>query len=163
MAKKTKVKKEPAELNFREHQKLSQKIFDDGNEIEAFIVLHGLIEIHLNRFWQFFMIANGIFDKNRVEPKLRSYSVLTELLYEAGMMEQQTYQNLTDFNAHRNLLSHNLYGIKKRKTTKQKTKAIFEKGLNASGALPVLLAKFIHNEAKKNRKFAKALNKVIEK
>ena len=52
------VKKDPSDLDFSEHQILSQKIFDDGNEIEAFIVLHGLIEIHLNRLWQMFMVAN---------------------------------------------------------------------------------------------------------
>ena len=154
-------KKDPSNLEFREHQILSQKIFDDGNEIEAFIVLHGLIEIHLNRFWQFFMNANGIFDEPRIEPKSRSYADLTELLYEAGLMEQETHQNLTDFNAHRNLLSHNLFGNKKRKTTKQRTKAIFDSGLNASGMLPVLIGRFLHVEGKKNPKFKKTFKKVF--
>jgi len=155
------VKKDPSDLDFSEHQILSQKIFDDGNEIEAFIVLHGLIEIHLNRLWQMFMVANGIFDEPRVEPKPRSYSDLVELLHEAGLMELETHQNLTDFNAHRNLLSHNLFGIKKKQTTKKRTRVIFEKGLDASGMLPILLVKFLYHEGKKNPKLKKAIKKLI--
>lgn len=156
------AKKDPSDLDFNEHQILSQKIFEDGHEIEAFIILHGLIEIHLNRFWQFFMIANGIFEEHRVVPKSRSYSDLTEFLYEAGLMEQKTHQDLTDFNAHRNLLSHNLFGVKKKKTSKRQTKAIFEKGLNVSGILPVLLVKFLYHEGKKNPKFKKIIKKVFD-
>ena len=76
-------------------------------------------------------------------------------------MEQETRQNLTDFNAHRNLLSHNLFGIKKKKVTKKQTKAIFENGLNASGMLPILLVRFLHLEGKKNPKFKKAIKKVF--
>ena len=40
-------KKDPAKLEWREHQMLAQKIFEDGNKIEAFIVLHGLLEFYL--------------------------------------------------------------------------------------------------------------------
>ena len=161
MAKKKSTKKDLDDLNFKEQQKLAQKIFDDGNEIEAFIVLHGLIEINLNWLWHFFMISDGIFDESRVEPKPRSYSDLTELLYEAGLLEQETHQNLNDFNAHRNLLSHNLFGFKKRKTSKQQTKAIFKKGLMVSGLLPAVLLRFLHHTAEKNPKFKKAIKKVF--
>ena len=154
------AKKKPEELEWREHQMLAQKIFEDGNKIEAFIVLHGLIEMQLNEFWICFMFANGIFNDPRVEPKPRTYSLLTEVLYEAGLLEQDTHQNLTDFNAHRNLLSHNIFGIKKKKNTKKETKVNFEKGLLASGTLPVVLLRYFHVEGKKNPKFKKVIKKV---
>jgi len=154
-------KKDPADLDFREHQMLAQKFFEDGYEIEAFVVLHGLIEIYLNEFWQFFLFASGIYDEPRIEPKLRSYSVLTEILYEAGLLEKVTYQNLSDFNAHRNLLTHNLFGIKQKKRDKKKTKAHFQNGLNASGNLPLDTMRYLHVEAKRNPKFKKAIKKVF--
>ncbi|MDE1765822.1 MAG: hypothetical protein KGI27_06045 [Thaumarchaeota archaeon] len=150
-------KKDPSNLDFREHQILAQKIFEDGYPIEAFTVLHGLIEIHLNRLWQLFMATSGMFDEARTIPKPRSYSDLTDILYEAGLMEQETHQNLTDFNAHRNLLSHNLFGNKKKQTAKQVTEKMFEKGLLASGILPILLIKFLYHETKKNPKLKKVL------
>lgn len=153
------IKKDPSDLGFREQQILSQKFFDDGNIIESFIVLHGLIEIHLNRVWQVFMAFSGFFDEPRVEPKPRSYSELTELLHEAGILDKESHQVLNDFNAHRNLLSHNLFGIKKKKRTSEQTKDIFEKGLGVSGDLPLLLVKFLYHETKKNPKLKKMLNK----
>jgi len=154
-------KKNPEDLEWREHQMLSQKIFEEGNVIEAFVVLHGLIEIELNELWQFFMIANGIFEEEKVEPKPRPYSLLTELLFEAGLIEKSTHQELTDFNAHRNLLSHNLYGFKKKRTTKRETEKNFEKGLGAAGLLPIIKLRYLHVEGKKNRKFKKALKEVF--
>jgi len=155
------VKKDPAKLKWREHQMLAQKIFEDGNKIEAFIILHGLIEIQLNQIWQIFMVTNRIFDEPRALPKPRSYSDLAELLYEAGLLEKETHQELTDFNAYRNRLSHNLFGIKKKQVTNKETEDNFEKGLLASGTLPLIIPRYLHVEGKKNPKFKKAMKKVF--
>ena len=65
------------------------------------------------------MMASRIVDESKVMPKSRSYSVLTDLLHEAGLIEKKQYQDLVDFNAHRNILSHNKFGIKKRKLVKR--------------------------------------------
>lgn len=154
-------KKDPSDLEFREHQILSQKIFEDGNVIEAFIVLHGLIEIQLNNIWHAFVTTNGIYDEPRVKPKPRKYSELTDLLYEFGLIDKKTHQNLTDFNAHRNLLAHNLFGNKKKQTNPKENKDNFEKGLLTSGDLPLLLVKYLHFKGKENPKFKKAFKKVF--
>ena len=120
-----------------------------------------MIEIELNELWMLFMVANGIFDEPKITPKPKSYSCLTELLFEAGFLTQEMHQDLVDFNIHRNLLSHNLFGIKKKKTTKDKTEKIFNRGLHVSGTLPLNIARFIHMEVKKNPKFKKLIEKAL--
>ena len=51
--------KDPAELDFREHQILSQRVFDEGHVIEAVIILHGLIELELNKLWFVYVICKN--------------------------------------------------------------------------------------------------------
>jgi hypothetical protein len=77
-------------LNWREHQMLAQSMFENGRTIEAFIILHGLIEIQLNQLWRFFIISSGIFDELRDLPKIRPYSDLADLLYDAGLLEKNS-------------------------------------------------------------------------
>jgi ABC-type lipoprotein release transport system permease subunit len=74
---------------------------------------------------------------------------------------KKTRQSLTDFNAHRNVLSHNLYGIKKKIPTKKETARIFEEGLSVASYLPVIQGRFLHVEGKKNPKFKKAFKKIF--
>ena len=113
----------------------------------------------MNWIWETFIYANGIFDEPRIKLKPRPYSLLTEILYEANLLEKRTHQNLTDFNAHRNLLSHNLFGNKRKKVSEKETEDNFDKGLNASGTLPLYLLRYIHVEGKRNPKFKKLVKK----
>ena len=145
------TKKDPSKLNPSEHQTLAQKIFADGRTIESVIILHGLIEIGLNRFWMMFQVCNRKKD-NDLKPdfKSRSYGDLTKLFADLTLLDKETYQNLNDFNAFRNLLSHNLYGNKKKKITKKETEQKFNQGIIASEMVYVLMVRYLVEESKKN-------------
>ncbi len=157
--------KDPAELDFREHQILSQRVFDEGHVIEAVIILHGLIELELNKLWFVYVICkNPKLIETIDQFKERSYSDLTSLCEELGLLDDDsgdTARDLKEFNQLRNSLSHNFYGIKQKTIEKTEIKKKFERGLSASGILPILELKFLHQEAKKN-KFAKKLLKELE-
>jgi len=159
MVKTKRVRKIPSKLNFDEQQILAQDIFDDGNQIEAFVVLHGLIEIFMNYLWELFCAGQGMFDEKRDEIKKKGYLSLVEILSDVGLMEKKTRQQLLNFNARRNALAHNLYGAREKRSTKAQIKSDWDDGLNASGTLPVLMVKHLHQESKKNPKLKKNLKK----
>ncbi|MEX0862742.1 hypothetical protein [Nitrosopumilus sp.] len=158
--------KDPQELDWREQQILSQRIFSEGKTIEAVIILHGLLELELNRIWEMFVICNNI---NMVEnlKKLneRSYLDLTSLCEELGLFdddENEVVEVLKEFNRLRNSLGHNFYGINQKTIPKIQVKKKFERAVSLAGLLPLLELKFLHKEAKQN-KFAKNFLKILEK
>lgn len=153
-------KKDPSELAFREHQILSQRIFSMGHTIESVIILHGLIEIELNKFWLVFVACNRRKENIAELLESRSYSDLTKIMGELSLLDEETYKNLIEFNAFRNLLSHNLYGVKQKKITKKDTKKKFEQGLNASGSITPLMLRYLYQESMKNPQ-AKKVSKMI--
>ena len=146
--------KDPAKLAFREHQILSQRVFDEGHVIEAVIILHGLIELELNKLWFVYVICKNPKILETVDqPKEKSYSDLTSLCEELGLLDDDgsdVIENLKEFNKLRNSLSHNFYGVKQKTIKKTEIKKKFERGLNASGIIPLLELRFLQQESKKN-------------
>lgn len=153
-------KKDPSELAFREHQILSQRIFSMGRVIESVIILHGLIEIELNKFWMVFVASNRRKGNTIELLESRSYSDLTKIMGELSLLDEETYKNLIEFNAFRNLLSHNLYGVKQKKITKKETEKKFDQGLNASGSIMPLMMRYLYQESMKNPE-AKRISKLL--
>lgn len=148
---------DPVTITFEEQRNLAQKIFDEGHEIEAFVILHGLLEIYMNNLWEIFCACQGMFYERRDELKKKDYLTLVDILYEAGLMEKKTRQQLIDFNARRNLLAHNIFGAKKKEAKKHQINTDWKKGQIASGMLPVLVIKQLHLQAKHNLKLKKKL------
>ena len=156
-------KKPPKDLEFREHQILSQKMFDDGHTIETVIILHGLIELNLNKFWMIFVACNNdTNEKSILNLKERSYFDLTNLFNELGLLEDTMIVGLKEFNDLRNKVTHNFYGIKRVIISETELKNKFENGLNVSGSLPIEITKFLVRESKTNgfaKKFMEELTK----
>ncbi|MCE2505700.1 MAG: hypothetical protein J4F36_04375 [Nitrosopumilaceae archaeon] len=158
--------KDPQELHWREQQILAQRMFDDGHTIQAVIILHGLIEIELNRIWIMMLICKSNGDIEKVDLKERHYLDLVEYFEKEKILEEKMIRDLKEFNQLRNRLSHNLYGIKQRTPHKTELKNKFELGLLVSGSLPVLELKYLHDQGKNNafaKRFFEALQEESEK
>lgn len=156
--------KDPNQLNHIEHQILAQRIFDEGYVIQGIIILHGLIEVHLNRLWKMCVICNGD-DPFQPTHNEKSYSNLVLLCNEFGLLnEKEIITDLIDFNKLRNSMSHNYYGEHRKPMSKSETKKRFEQGLLLSGMLPLLLIKNLEREAKfKKNPYAKKILKKMMK
>lgn len=152
--------KDPQELHWREQQILSQRMFDEGHTIQAVIILHGLLEIELNRIWVMMLICQSNGNIEKVDFKERNYKDLVEFFQKERILEEDLIRDLKEFNQLRNSLAHNFYGIKQRTTHKTELKNKFELGLSASGLLPILELKYLHDQGK-NNVFAKRFEDVL--
>jgi len=156
--------KDPQDLHWREQQILAQRKFDDGNTIQAVIILHGLIEIELNRILIMVLLCKITTNDAEIENfKERNYKELVAYFEEEKILEEDMIRNLKEFNQFRNSLSHNLYGAKQRTTHKTEMKNKFELGLLASGELPLLEFKYLYDQKREGNDIAKRLIKFIEK
>lgn len=154
--------KDPQDLHWREQQILSQRMFDDGHTIQAVIILHGLIEIELNRISMMVDIIKSQGDQSVIDNfKEKSYKDLVKSFEEEGVLEADLIRDLKEFNQFRNGLSHNFYGIKQRTPHKTEMKNKFELGVLAAGTLPVLELKYVYDQARKGDAFAKRFAKLL--
>lgn len=155
--------KDPQDLHWREQQILSQRMFDDGHTIQAVIILHGLIEIELNRISMMVEICKSEGDISVIDNfKERGYKDLVDFFESEKILEEEMIRDLKEFNQFRNSLSHNFYGIKQRTPHKTEMKNKFELGLGASGELPLLELKYLYDQARKGDAFAKRFAKQLE-
>lgn len=144
-----------------EIQKLAQKIYDEGHEIEALVILHGLIENWLNLIWEAFTASQGWFDEKKDMAKPKSYLILVEILSELGFLEKETRQNLLDFNDRRNKLTHNLFGVTIKKSEKHQIDSDWEKGIRSSHQMAVLYVKMLYHIVKIKPKFKKEIESLL--
>jgi len=148
--------------SFQEHGEFAVTLFDEGHEIEGFVVLHGLIEVQLNLYWIVFKACQQKrkgFDNEYTMS--RSYNDLVSIMSELSLLEKLTIQELKQFNSFRNKLSHNLYGNKKERISKKTVIDVFEKGERASNMILPLMMKYLYQESKDNslaNKIAQDLN-----
>ncbi len=140
--------KTPSELDHREHQILAQRLFNEGRIIQAVIVLHGLLELELNKFWMFYQACKNPENLENIED--RGYKELTKLFEEHELIDDKWIETLKEFNHFRNKVAHNFYGIKQVIIHKTEIENKFDRGLGLSGRLPIDLLKFLFEESKTN-------------
>ena len=86
------------ETHWREQQILAQREFRAGKTVKAIIILHGLIEIELNRIAAMVSICKSDGDHDKVDFTERNYKNLVKLLEEEKALEEGTIRNLEKFN-----------------------------------------------------------------
>lgn len=150
------------DVNAKQIQELSQKVYDSGHEVEATVILHGWIENYLNLLWQGWCTNDSI-SKEEHEIKVKSYLDAMNVLYEIGLIDEQDKQQLTDFNSLRNSLSHNMFGVKRKKIGKHQIKTDFKKGMACAGLMPALFTKEIFVLSERHNKFKSQVFKKIRK
>ncbi len=153
--------KDPGELHWREQQILAQREFSAGKTVQAIIILHGLIEIELNRIAIMVSVCKSDGDHDKVDYTERNYKDLVELLEKENALDEETIRNLKEFNQLRNSISHNLYGAKQKTPHKTELENKFEIGLLLSGRLPLDELKYLYDQGRAGNEFAKNLGKLI--
>ena len=154
--------KDPGELHWREQQILAQREFSAGKTVQAIIILHGLIEIELNRIAVMISVckSKGNFEKINFEEK--NYKKLVEFVEEENALDEDSIRDLKEFNQLRNSISHNLYGAKQKTPHKTELENKFMIGVSLAGSLPVEELKYLQDQGRGDNKFAKKLIKVMD-
>lgn len=105
---------------FSDIVKNSKELYDKGNIIEPFIMLHGLLESLLTTTWALFLYTV----QDPTEPKpingmLWNYRDSVELLYQAKLLSKSERKLLDSFRIGRNKIAHDLMNFTDKKPNKK--------------------------------------------
>ena len=135
--------------NVDEYTKKAIESYNKGNIIEAFVVLHSILEMELNMVWNIFVFSI-VRTNPRPAPKPKDYSDLVDLLYELELLNERQYSILRDFHTGRNEAVHHLASHMKRKVGISKMQARFKSGLKAAKIVDEVLLKTAKNSFPKS-------------
>ena len=104
------------ELQFTTLLNRSKKLYKDGDVVEAFVVLHTILEYELLYNWSSFVHTisgrggSGIADDDKIQ---RKYMEHVQLFFEVGLLDKKGKGVFKNFNDGRNGVIHKLYHFKK--------------------------------------------------
>ena len=113
-----------------EYTKKAIESYNKGNIIEAFVMLHSILEMELNMIWNIF-VSLIVKTNPRPAPKPKDYLDLVDLLNEFELLNEKQCSIFRDFNKGRNEAVHHLASHMKRKVGSSKMDTRFKIGMKA--------------------------------
>jgi len=114
-----------------EYTKKAIESYNKGNIIEAFVVLHSILEMDLTIVWNTF-VTSIVKTNPRPAPKPKDYLDLVDLLCEFELLNEKQCSIFYDFHKGRNEAVHHLASHMKRKVGSSKMDARFKSGIKAT-------------------------------
>jgi len=110
----------------------SKELYEKGNIIEPFIMLHGILESLLTTSWALFLYT--VQDPKEPKPingMLWNYKDSVELLYQSKLLSKTEKKILDSFREGRNKIAHDLMNFKGKKPNKKDLDRYFNDGIKS--------------------------------
>ena len=119
-------------LIYKDFFEEAKKFYKNGDIIDAFVILHGLIHSWLENAWSYFRISVSGIDDFAVGQKDWDYKDLVEIFHQLGIVNDSRRKTLLSFNTGRNHAVHHLsHPTKSHKVSRKELGIKFRQGINA--------------------------------
>jgi len=127
--------------NFNEYVQKANTSYENGDWIEAFVILYSILELELMAAWGCYVLNVTGKDKFKPLKYAWEYSNLVELLFEFRLISEIEKSIFLDFKKGRNDAVHNLLPPFRKQISRKNFELRFKKGLKAFKIINQVLRK----------------------